>query len=73
MLVTFVIRLAIAFESDHHRLLSNFPPAGTPTSSSLTCFLCRNPFVEVCEKLLTNNHSISISHIVHYTILLCLF
>ena len=57
--------LQSAFESDHRRLLSNFPPADTPTSSSLTCFFGRNPFVEVCEKLLTNNHSISISYTVH--------
>ena len=29
--------------------------------------------MEVCEKLLTNNYSISISHTVHYIVLLCLF
>ena len=41
-----------AFESDHRRLLSNLPPADTPTSSCLTCFFGRNPFVEVCESCL---------------------
>ena len=43
--------LQSAFENDHRRHLLNSPPADTPTSSSLTCFFCRNPlwkYVKYC-------------------------